>query len=112
MPNDVFPVASNSLSARKRAIQGLADRWADRRDSYIDRNRSYHEQDYSYFRFLIPEGARVLDIGCGTGRLLAALKPSHGVGIDLSPRMIEIARSQHPELEFHVGDVEAPDAND
>ena len=57
-------------------------------------------------RFLIPEGARVLDLGCGTGDLLAALKPSIGVGVDLSQEMIGIARELHPALEFRTGDIE------
>jgi ubiquinone/menaquinone biosynthesis C-methylase UbiE len=55
---------------------------------------------------IIPPGASVLDVGCGTGDLLRALKPRRGVGIDLSPRMVEIARGKHPALEFVAGDVE------
>jgi len=47
-----------------------------------------------------------LDLGCGNGATLAALQPSEGVGIDLSPRSIEIARASYPDLSFHVGDVE------
>src|SRR5262249_53016123 len=36
----------------------------------------------------------------------AALEPTDGVGVDFSPAMIAIARTRHPELAFHVGDVE------
>jgi Glycosyl transferase family 2/Methyltransferase domain len=46
-------------------------------------------------------------VGCGLGDLLAAVKPSRGVGIDFSPAMIAQARARHPELEFH--DAEALD---
>ena len=54
-------------------------------------------------------GARVGDIGCGTGRLepyLAArgLSPQ---GIDLSPEMIRIARRDQPGFEFDVADLRA-----
>ncbi len=43
-------------------------------------------------------------IGCGTGDTLAALKPSHGVGVDFSPAMIcPGARERHPGFSFHVG---------
>ena len=49
---------------------------------------------------------RVLEIGCGIGDTLAALQPSHGVGVDFSPAAIEVARKRHPNLRFQVGDVE------
>src|SRR5262249_12943241 len=59
-------------------------------------------------KFIIPPGARVLDIGCGDGSLLAALEPSYGVGIDFSPAMIERARAASPHLKFVLGDAEDP----
>lgn len=99
---------SDPLSARKIAARNLADEWADRRDDFIARARTFHEEDYRFLRFLIPEGARVLEAGCSTGHLLAALKPARGVGIDISTRMIEVARSRHPELEFVTADLESP----
>lgn len=49
---------------------------------------------------------RVLELGCGTGDLLAQLKPSYGVGVDLSPKMIEIAKRNHRDLDFVVADAE------
>jgi SAM-dependent methyltransferase len=54
------------------------------------------------FRFSIPRGARVLEIGSGSGDLLAALQPAVGVGVDVSPGMVELARRRHPELRFEV----------
>jgi SAM-dependent methyltransferase len=86
----------------------MADHLAPVREEWIHRNAFFYEEDEKYMRFLVPEGLRVLDLGCGTGRLLAALRPSHGVGVDLSPRMLEEARRLHPELQFRVGDVEDP----
>jgi SAM-dependent methyltransferase len=50
-----------------------------------------------------------LELGCGTGHLLAALKPSFGVGVDFSEGMIRQARQTHPHLTFHIGDVENAD---
>ncbi len=50
----------------------------------------------------------MLEIGCGTGDTLAALKPSYGVGVDFSPAMIAQASALHPKLKFQVGDVEDP----
>jgi ubiquinone/menaquinone biosynthesis C-methylase UbiE len=73
------------------------------------RNPDYHEEVDHLFRFLVPEGVRVCELGCGTGRLIAALKPSYGLGIDINRNMIEAARkifSDRSELEFITGDVE------
>jgi SAM-dependent methyltransferase len=94
------------MSPRKAATQALADRLAPERDRWIARNAYYYAEDIRYMRFLVPEGLRVLDLGCGTGGLLAALKPSGGVGVDFSPIMIQVARGNHPKLEFVIGDVE------
>ena len=54
----------------------------------------------------VPPGQRVLDIGCGTGHLLAALKPSLGVGIDIAPSAVAEARRVHSAqgLHFFEGD--------
>jgi SAM-dependent methyltransferase len=97
-------------NSRKAALRDLAARSAKHRNKFLKRSRAFHENDYRYLRFLIPEGSRVLEAGCGTGQLLAALKPARGVGIDLSPEMIEIARADFPTLDFFVGDVEDPAA--
>jgi SAM-dependent methyltransferase len=94
------------LTPRKTAIRDLAERMAPERNRWIERNAFYYEEDYRYMRFLVPNGLRVLDLGCGTGGLLAALEPSVGVGVDFSPAMVEIARKQFPNLQFVVGDVE------
>ena len=52
------------------------------------------------------QGMRVLDLGCGLGDRLAALKPATGIGVDFSAPTIEIAQRRHPGLDFRVGDVE------
>jgi SAM-dependent methyltransferase len=49
----------------------------------------------------IDENSRVLDIGCGGGRLIELLKNSHRVtGIDVSVEMIKTAKARHPAVEF------------
>ncbi|MCB2203209.1 glycosyltransferase [bacterium] len=60
----------------------------------------------NYLRFYVPEGSRVLLVGCGTGELLAALNPGEGVGVDISPAMIAEARTNYPHYEFIEGDIE------
>jgi SAM-dependent methyltransferase len=60
----------------------------------------YHSEIQRLYRYYIPEGASVLEIGCGTGELLAALRPSRGVGVDLSAEMVRIASERHPHCQF------------
>ncbi|MFX7491464.1 hypothetical protein ABTJ25_19580, partial [Acinetobacter baumannii] len=69
------PAAPRTLSPRQERIRGLFDAMAPLRDRWAERNRAFHEADRAYLRFLIPEGATVLEIGCGVGDTLAALKP-------------------------------------
>ncbi|MFN7138958.1 MAG: glycosyltransferase [Limisphaerales bacterium] len=93
-------------------MQSLSHLPADRKAFYDARapfrakelKRHYHTLLRNYFTFLIPPNARVLEIGCGLGDLLAAVKPSYGVGVDFSPEMIELARERHPDLIFHPAD--------
>ena len=61
-----------------------------------------HYQGYlrRLYRFLVPEGLRVLELGCAEGDLLAALKPACGVGVDFSPAMLRIAEKRHPHLHY------------
>lgn len=94
------------MSPRKQAIREMVDRQAPERDDWIARSSYFHKEDRRYMNFLIPEGAQVLELGCGTGQLLHSLRPSRGVGVDFSEKMIEIARSKYPGIEFRVGDIE------
>ncbi len=83
------------------------DSVAQDREKWRKRGAYYYQELEKYLRFLIPQGSSVLEIGCGIGDTLAALKPSRGLGIDISPKMIEIARKKFPDIAFEVGDLEA-----
>lgn len=57
------------------------------------------------------DGHRVLDAGCGSGPLTAALQDLGAVvtGFDLSPAMIELARARlGPDADLHVADLGGP----
>ena len=103
---EIVPIVPPPMSARKDEIRCLADARASERRRWQQRAAFFHEEDERYLKFLVPEGARVLELGCGTGDLLAALKPSVGVGVDFSEAMIKEARAAHPDLTFLVGDIE------
>ncbi len=76
------------------------------RHKWRRRGRYYHKKLEQYLRYVIPEGSSVLEIGCGTGELLAAVRPDRGVGVDISPGMVAQARKNFPHLEFQVDDLE------
>ncbi len=48
----------------------------------------------------------ILDLGCGTGHLSAQIAQSGArvIGLDASPAMLEKARREYPQLEFHRAD--------
>lgn len=62
----------------------------------------YHRWLQRVYRFIIPKDAHVLELGCGSGDLLASLQPRYGLGIDFAPSAIEKARTRHPGLRFEV----------
>ena len=52
-------------------------------------------------------GGRILELGCGAGRITGYLGARGGevLGIDISPDMVAYCRKHYPELEFQVGDL-------
>ncbi|MEU4694697.1 class I SAM-dependent methyltransferase [Actinoplanes sp. NPDC023714] len=54
-----------------------------------------------------PRGARILDAGCGTGRVggRLALNGHDVVGVDLDPALIEEAKRDYPGARWQVGDL-------
>lgn len=90
----------------KEKIRKRFDSLAEKRQYWRNRNRYYYDNQEKYFRFLVPEGLSILELGCGTGDLLNALRPKRGVGIDFSSEMVRIARERHPNLEFRTADME------
>ncbi|MCZ7438073.1 class I SAM-dependent methyltransferase [Micromonospora sp. WMMC241] len=56
---------------------------------------------------LVSPGARILDAGCGTGRVAGALAArGHTlVGVDADPTLVEAARADHPGPRFLVADL-------
>lgn len=81
------------------------DTYSGKRDRFRKRGSYYHNYFENYLRFLIPDDASVLEIGCGTGHTIANIgDPRRNTGIDISPGMINEARSNYPDMDFRVGD--------
>ncbi len=90
----------------KADLKAFLDAQASASDRWKAKNRYYYESIERIVRFHVPPGASVLEIGCGTGDLLNSLAPRRGVGVDLSPKMVELARAKFPDLAFLAGDAE------
>jgi SAM-dependent methyltransferase len=56
----------------------------------------------------LPAGARVADLGCGSGAFTHLLQRAgyRAVGVDISPKLVALGRSKYPGLELIEGDVE------
>ncbi|WP_324665197.1 methyltransferase domain-containing protein [Haloarcula sediminis] len=76
-------------------------------DDYDEGHGFVAEYGKDVVRLLDPQpGERILDLGCGTGTLTAAIADSGAdvVGIDAAASMVEQARERYPDLAFEVAD--------
>ncbi len=93
--------------ARRRHGRLQAAHWdavARRSDARPGLGGHYHRRLASIHKHLVMPGLRVLELGCGCGDLLAALRPAYAVGVDISPEMVARATARHPGFRFVCGD--------
>ncbi len=84
-------------------LKQRVDHWnriAIKTDSWRSWGSHYRRRLIDVYRSLMSEGKDILEIGCGTGELLAALKPENGNGIDFSHEMVKRAEAKFPDLTF------------
>ena len=74
--------------------------------------KSYRRRLADIYQFAVGDGGHVLEIGCGAGELLNKLNPARGVGIDLSPKLIELAQNRFPKFQFICTDAQTFDLGD
>ena len=94
-----------SRTGLRDAYEGVArifDTLATQEARWRKRTRGYHDLVTAVHQSIIQPGSSVLEIGSGSGELLAALAPRVGVGTDVSAGMVALARSRHPELRFEL----------
>lgn len=60
----------------------------------------------SYELLGLAAGSRVVDVGCGTGLAVAEMAAggARPIGLDVDARMVEVARSRRPDLDFRQAD--------
>ena len=99
---------------RLPGVCGTWDAEAERFDDEPDHGLTGPEVRAAWRDLLLgvlpPAPARIADLGCGTGTLTRLLvDQGYRVdGLDLSPAMVERARTKVPEARIVVGDASAP----
>ncbi len=91
-----------ALEQRRERTRDHLAKIAARRESWIHRNAYYYELLGRLFQFLVEPGKQVLSVRCGTGNLLAVVRPSKGKGIDICDEIVGIARERNPSFEFAI----------
>lgn len=71
------------------------------------RVRQYLQAEIDHLYVFVEPGMRILELGCGYGRVLSPLAAiaGQGWGVDNSPDNLELARAEHPNLNFALMDV-------
>ena len=88
-----------TTAATRTDLEERRERWraevARSRDRRVGAGSANTRSIIRILRKVVLEGSRVLQFGCGTGEVLAALRPSHGVGVEIAPECVQAARSDH-----------------
>ncbi len=97
----VSPALPSSVDDANGWRKAVASKYAVKSESTGTAKLKYHTRLlHRRLATIVEPGARVLEIGCGTGELLASLKPSVGVGVDIDGEAIRTATRRHPALRF------------
>jgi SAM-dependent methyltransferase len=87
-----------SAESLRDYFNSIAPEW----DAWRSRNRFYHERVKELVIGAVAPGQRVLEIGCGTGDVLAATEPCAGVGLNVADGLTQLAREKYPGLRFET----------
>jgi len=72
----------------------------------FSRTRNKPWEELNFLKRYVKTDERVLDLGCGNGRIFELLKDKQVdyYGIDVSEKLIDIAKKNYPKAKFIVGD--------
>ena len=74
---------------------------------HFSKTRYRDWSEFAIFKDYIKSSDKVLDAGCGNGRLYDSLQELgiSYLGVDISPKLIAIAQEKFPQVEFQVADM-------
>ncbi|TPH12226.1 class I SAM-dependent methyltransferase [Litorilituus lipolyticus] len=100
--NNEEQVNNNLISVK--TFDKLAQKYQDK---YMD-FRFYHDTYDKLCQYIKPSTAKILDVACGPGNiskyLLSKLPNCQVLGIDMAPKMVELAQQNVPQASFLVMD--------
>lgn len=99
--------------ARETVGADYATAYAERFRRMAERGHDIHGEAASLAGLVDPP-ARVLDAGCGTGRVAVRLHELGYavVGVDVDTSMVDVARAEAPDLDWRVADLATLDLGD
>ena len=107
-----FGAAATPNAASQTYVRGLFDQYADHFDEHLTQKLHYRGPDLlaeATSRLGRTSFKNMIDLGCGTGLGGAAFRSrvEHLAGVDLSPRMVEVARATKLYDRLECGELEA-----
>lgn len=93
------------------SLHDFFDQLAPDRDYWMKKNAWYYDELLRLHRWLIPPSRSILEIGCGTGDLLAGVSAKEKEGVDFSFEMVKIAQRKYPNVRFQVMDAQRLEFN-
>ena len=93
----------DAKSIVQRGYDVISERYLEWSTGFVTPRGRYEEKLFE----LVPDGSHVLDLGCGNGTRGTRRLAEHYqvVGVDLSPRAIELARRELPDVELLCADM-------
>jgi glycosyl transferase family 2/methyltransferase family protein len=91
-----------SRESTREYFERIAPVW----DYWHHKNRFYHRKMTQLIRGMVRPRARVLELGSGTGDLLAALEPTAAIGLNVAEALTVLAQRKHSELQFETVEVD------
>jgi len=101
----------NSLAYLQKHLDNVRDFYNLAPSNSTWGGRFYRHLLSTYYKYLIPSTASILEVGCGNGELLALLPNRNVTGVDVSEKQVELAKKRIPYGSFYPGCAEVLSEN-